>query len=160
MATADASKLGPKLGPTVQFARDNVAGTTADQILGLVSDLTQTHEADGTTLYRGTIANSSADLPLTSTDDAIMRMIRSLRIGNGPGTPGGPHSNLQMQMVVGRDDLVQRLSVTFEQVAPSSTVGSTTWTVQYTKMGSTPSITVPPGAVPPRTTSSWSGDPS
>jgi len=48
---ASASDVGPKLGPFVQLAQDNVAGNTADQILALATGLQKTVQPDGTTVY-------------------------------------------------------------------------------------------------------------
>ena len=45
--------------------------------------------AGGTTLYAGTIPDSSADPAASPADDAILRMITNLRSGNEPGAPGG-----------------------------------------------------------------------
>ena len=63
-------------------------------------------------------------------------------------------------MSVGRDGLVRQVSVTFQQAGTGSPAvdGSYTWSVTYSRLGSTPPITaptsstdVPPGTLPPGT---------
>ena len=57
---AHSSDVPPKpLGGMVQYAHDNLAGTTAQQILALATGVQKTAQADGTTLYTGTIPNSA-----------------------------------------------------------------------------------------------------
>src|SRR5262249_60090930 len=57
---ANASDVAPKpLGGLVQLARDNIAGTTPQQILALATHVQKTGQPDGTTLYTGTIPNGS-----------------------------------------------------------------------------------------------------
>ena len=56
-----ASAIGPKLGPAVQLAEDNVAGNGASQILALATGLRQARQPDGATVYTGTIPDSTAD---------------------------------------------------------------------------------------------------
>jgi hypothetical protein len=71
---------------------DDVAGNTADQILSLATGITQTSQPGGSTLYSGTIPNSSGDPNVLPSDDAILRIIDSLRSGNEPGAPVGFHN--------------------------------------------------------------------
>jgi hypothetical protein len=47
--------------------------------------LRQAKQPDGTTLYTGTIPDTSSDRRVNPADDTILRMITSLRSGNGPG---------------------------------------------------------------------------
>jgi hypothetical protein len=57
---ANASNVAPKpLGGLEQLAQDNIAGTTAQQILTLASGVQKAAQQDGTTVYTGTIPNSS-----------------------------------------------------------------------------------------------------
>ena len=115
------SGVGPKLGPMVQLAHDNVAGNAAGQILSLATGLTQSSEPDGTTLYTGTIPNLNTDPGGAPTDDTILRIITNLRTGNdaiGPHkwfAPSGFHNGLALQMTVGPDGLVRQISLTFQQ---------------------------------------------
>ncbi len=99
---ASASDVGPKLGPMIQLAQDNVAGNTADDILAVATGLQKTVRPDGTTIYTGTILNSTADPEVAPSDDSIMRMITKLRSSGNepgapdePGAPGGSHNDLQ-----------------------------------------------------------------
>jgi hypothetical protein len=154
---ADASKVGPKpLGGLAQFARDNIASTTPQQILALATHVQKTAQADGTTLYTGTIPYGSLDPAVLTGNDAITDMIlgaqkrTDLMSGGGGDAPGGQPSDLQLQMSVGGDGLVKQVSVTFQQD------GTYTWSVAYSQLGSTPPITapasstdVPPGTLPP-----------
>jgi hypothetical protein len=150
---APVSDPWPKLGPFVQLAQDNVAGNTAEQILALATGLQKTVQPDGTTVYTGTIPNSNADSGIAPTDGVIMRMIvnlrngneLNLRNGNEPGTPGGYHNDLQLQMTVGSDGLVRQVSLTFQQQDTKSPTGdgTYTWSVTYSHLGSTPPITAP-----------------
>jgi hypothetical protein len=139
-----ASEIGPKLGPAVQLAADNVAGSTAGKILALATGLHQARQPDGTTVYTGTIPDRS-DPKVASADDAILRMIASLRSGNEPGAPGGFHSDLELRLTVTSDDRVQQVSLIFDQQGSGSPAddGAYTWSVTYSQLGTTPPITVP-----------------
>ena len=73
---ANASDVGPKpLGGLEQLAQDNIAGTTAQQILALATGVQKTAQPDGTTVYTGTIPNSSLDPAIVPGNDAITSMI-------------------------------------------------------------------------------------
>ena len=165
---ADASNVGPKpLGGMEQLARDNIAGTTPQQILALATQVQKTSQPDGTTVYTGTIPNSSLDPGLVPGNDAITSMIlgaqkrTDMMFGVGKGNaPGGQPSDLQLQMSVGGEGLVKQVSVTFQQqdTGSSAVDGTYTWSVTYSRLGSTPPITaptsstdVPPGTLPPGT---------
>lgn len=144
------SGVGPKVGPTIQLAHDNVAGNTANQILSLAPGLTQTSQPDGTTLYSGTIPNLNTDPGVAPTDDTILRTITNLRTGNEKSAPAGFHNGLQLQMTVGPDGLVRQISLTFQQQHTGSATsdGNYTWTVTYSQLGSTPPITAPATSTP------------
>jgi hypothetical protein len=149
---ADASNVGPKpLGGLAQLARDNIEGTTPQQILALATNVQKTTQADGSTVYAGTIPSSSLDPAKVPGNNAITNMILGAqkRTDMMSGA-GAPMSDLQLQMSVGSDGLVNQASVTFQQD------GTYTWTVTYTGLGSTPPIAAPasstdvaPGTVPP-----------
>jgi hypothetical protein len=142
---AGESDIGPKLGPAVQLAHDNVTGTGAKQILALATDLRKTVRPDGTTEYTGAIPDSNAYPVNNPTDDSIMRMIANLRSGNGLGAPGGYHNDLQLRMIAGPAGLVTAITVTFQHDSPTSgDLRNTTWKVTYSRLGSTPAITAPP----------------
>ncbi len=151
---ANASDVGPKL---VQAAQDNIAGATAQQILALATRVQKTTQSDGTTVYTGTIPNSTADPRIAPGDDAIMRMIFGSRKVTEGDAPGGHLTDSQLQMSVGGDGLVRQVSVTFQQEDTGSPAvdGTYTWSVTYSQLGSTPPITapasstdVPPGTLP------------
>jgi hypothetical protein len=153
----NASNVGPKpLGGLAQFARDNIASTTPQQILALATGVQKTTQTDGTTVYTGTIPYSSLDPAVLTGNDAITNMIlgaqkrTDLMSGGSGDAPGGQPSDLQLQMSVGGDGLVKQVNVTFRQD------GTYTWSVTYSQLGSTPPITapasstdVPPGTLPP-----------
>jgi hypothetical protein len=153
---ASASGVGPKLGPMVELAQNNVAGNTADQILSLATGLAQSSQLDGTTVYTGTIPNLNADRGGAATDDTILRIIEDLRTGNdaiGPHkwfAPAGFHNGLQLQMTVGPDGFVRQIVLTFQQQDTGSPAsdGTYTWTVTYTQLGATPPITAPATSTP------------
>jgi hypothetical protein len=163
---ANASDVAPKpLGGLVHVAQDNIADTTAQQILALTTGVQKTEQADGTTLYTGAISNGSLDAG-TLNDNAVLGMIFG-SIKNSLGADGiGNHAplgsdglaNLQLQMSVGSEGLVRQVSVTFqpEGAASAATPDSYTWSVTYTQLGNTPPITppasstdVPAGTLPP-----------
>lgn len=154
---ASESGVGPKIGPMVELAHDNVAGNTADQILALVTGLTQTTQPDGTTVYSGTIPSSNTDPGVAPTDDTILRIVTNLRTGNeaiGPhkkfAPPAGFHGGLHLRMTVGPDGIVRQISLTFQQEDTGSpaTDGSYTWTIGYSQLGSTPPIKAPATSTP------------
>jgi hypothetical protein len=167
---ANASNVGPKpLGGLEQLAHDNIAGTTPRQILALATDVQNTAQPDGTTVYTGTIPNSSLDPGIAPGNDATTRMIlgaqkrTAMMFGVGPNqgdAPGSQPNDLQLQMSVGGDGLVSKVSVTFQQQDTGSAAvdGTYTWSVTYSHLGNTPPITpppsstdVPPGTLPPGT---------
>jgi hypothetical protein len=167
---ANASNVGPKpLGGLEQLAQDNIAGTTPQQILALATGVQKTAQSDGTTVYTGTILNSSLDPGSVPGNDAITSMILGAQkrtdmmfgVGRNEGNaPGGQQSDLKLQMSVGGDGLVRQVSVTFQQTDTGSPAvdGTYTWSVTYSQLGNTPPITpppsstdVPPGTLPPGT---------
>jgi hypothetical protein len=171
---ANASDVGPKpFGGLEQLAQDNIAGTTAQQILALATDVQKTAQSDGTTVYTGTIPSSSINAGNDPGNNAIISMIlgaqkrTDMMFGAGKGdAPGGQLNDLELQMIVGGDGLVEQVSVTFQgQDTGSATVdGSYTWSVTYSRLGSTPPITgptgstdVPPGTLPPGTLPNGNG---
>jgi hypothetical protein len=143
---ADASNVGPNFGP-VLLARANAAGNTADQILSVATGLTQTSQADGTTLYTGTIPGipSNQRDEVAASSDAILRAIATLRGSSSMDGPSGTHGDLQLRMVVGTDGLVQQVSLTFDQTGSGSATGDGVYTVSvaYSQLGSTPAIAPP-----------------
>ena len=168
---ADASNVDPKpLGGMAQLAQDNIAATTPQQILALANHVQKTAQPDGTTVYTGTIPNSSLDPAVLTGNDAITNMILGAQKrtammfdvpkGNQGDVPGDHQNDLQLQMSVGGDGLVKQVSVTFQQEGTGSAAldGTYTWSVTYSQLGSTPPITapasstdVPPGTLPPGT---------
>ena len=167
---ANAADVEPKpLGGLEQLAQDNIAGTTAQQILALATGVQQTAQPDGTTVYTGTIPNSNINAGNDPGNNAIISMIlgaqkrTDMMFGAQPnqgGAPGGQQSDLQLQMSVGGDGLVTQVSVTFQQEGTTSPAADSTytWSVTYSQLGSTPPITapasstdVPPGTLPPGT---------
>jgi hypothetical protein len=167
---AKASDVGPKpLGGLVQLAHDNIAGTSPQQILALATHVQKATQSDGTTVYTGTIPNSSLDPGLVPGNDAITSMILGAQkrtdmifgVGRNKGdAPGGYQNDLQLQMSVGDNGLVKEVSVTFERQGTGSPAvdGTYRWSVAYSQLGSTPPITapasstdVPPGILPPGT---------
>jgi hypothetical protein len=151
---ASASNVGPKpLGGLEQLAQDNIASTTPQQILALATNVQKTTQSDGTTVYTGTIPQSSLDPATLTGNSAITSMIlgaqkrTNLMFGGGQANI---QNDLQLQMSVGSDGLVKQVSVTFQQD------GTYTWSVTYSQLGTTPPITPPasstdepPGSVPP-----------
>jgi hypothetical protein len=137
--------VGYKLGPMVDLAHADVAGSSVSEILAATTDLKKTVQPDGSTIYRGTLPNSYADPAMPPGTDSVMRMIIKLRSGNEPGAPGGRHSDTQVELIVGSDGLVKRVSVTFQQEGAKFPTdnGTTTWSVDYSQLGSTPAITAP-----------------
>jgi hypothetical protein len=166
---ANAADAGPKpLGGLEQLARDNIAGTTAQQILALATGVQQTAQPDGTTVYTGTIPNSSINAANDPGNNAIISMIlgaqkrTDMMFGAQPdqgGAPSGQQNDLQLQMSVGGDGLVTQVKVTFQQGTASAAADDTyTWSVTYSQLGSTPPIAAPPtstdvpaGTLPPGT---------
>ena len=169
---ADASNVDPKpLGGMAQLAQDNIAATSPQQILALANHVQKTAQPDGTTVYTGTIPNSSLDPAVLTGNDAITNMILGAQKrtammfdvpkGNQGDVPGDHQNDLQLQMSVGGDGLVNQVSVTFQQQDTSGSPavnGTYTWSVSYSELGNTPPITpppsstdVPPGTLPPGT---------
>jgi hypothetical protein len=164
---ADASDVGPKpLGGLMQLAQDNIAGVAPQQILALATNVQRTAQADGTTLYTGTIPSNSLNPATVTGNDAITNMIlgaqkrTDMMFGAGADATGNQQSDLQLQMSVGGDGLVRQVSVTFQKEGTGSPAadGTYSWSVTYSQLGNTPPITpppnstdVPPGTLPPGT---------
>lgn len=165
---ANASNVAPKpLGGLTQLAQDSIAGTTAQQILALATDVKETARSDGSTVYTGTIPSSSINAGNDPGNNAIISMILGAQkrtdtmFGAGSeNAAGGQPGDLQLQMSVGGDGLVNQVSVTFRgQDTGSATADDTyTWSITYSQLGSTPPITaptsstdVPHGTLPPGT---------
>jgi hypothetical protein len=167
---ANASDVGPKpLGGLTQLAQDNIAGTSAQQILALATQVQTTVQPDGTTVYTGTIPGGSINAGNDPGNNAIISMILGAQkrtdmvFGAGKGdAPGGQLNDLQLRMSVGGDGLVQQVGVTFQgqntDTGSAAVDGIYTWAVTYSQLGSTPPITappsstdVPPGTLPPGT---------
>src|SRR5262249_46489495 len=174
---ANASNVGPKpLGGLVQLAQDNIEGTPAQQILALATHVQKRTQSDGTTLYTGRIPSSSINAGNDPGNNAIISMIlgaqkrTDMMFGAGKGdAPGGELNDLLLQMNVGGDGLVKQVSVTFQgqDTGSSPRDGTYTWSVTYSRLGSTPPITappassdVPPGTLPPGTQPNESGRPT
>jgi len=157
---ANASDVGPKpLGGLAQLAQDNIAATGPQQILALATQVQKTVQPDGTTVYSGTIPNSSIDPALVSGNDAFTGVILGAQKrtammfgvprGNEGDVPGDHQSDLQLQMNVGGDGLVTQVSVTFQQLDSSGSPavnGTYTWSVSYSQLGTTPPIAAPPSS--------------
>jgi len=151
---ASESGVGPKASPMFELAHNNVAGNTADQILSLATGLTQASQPDGTTLYTGTIPNLDTNRGKAPSEDEILRIIDDLRAGtNAPGF----HDGVQFRMTVGPDGLMRQISLTYQQQDTGSTAneGTYTWTITYSRLGSTPPIT-PPATSTPTPPAIWS----
>ena len=140
---ADANNVPDVIATKVGMARNDVAGNSAEQVLALATGVEQTTQPDGTTVYTGTIPNSSVDPDtlLGPSDDLLMWAILSHRLGD-PGDPA-----MQLRMVAGSDGTVQEVDLTR---------GGDTITFAYTDLGSTPPIAAPadatdiaPTALPP-----------
>ncbi len=140
---ADAGNVPAVIATKVRMARNDVAGNSADQVLALATGIEQTTQPDGTTVYTGTIPNSSVDPDtlLTQSDDLLMWAILNHRLGD----PGDPAT--QFRMVAGSDGTVQEVDLTR---------GGDTLKFAYTALGSTPPIAAPsnagelaPDALPP-----------
>src|SRR5262249_22306872 len=121
---ANASDVGPKpLGGLMHLAQDDIAGTTAQQILALATGAQETVQPDGTTVYTGTIPSSSMNAGNDPGTNAIISMILGAQkrtdaifgAGKGDALPGGQPNDLQLRMSVGADGLVKQVSVTFHQ---------------------------------------------
>jgi hypothetical protein len=156
---ASESGLGPKVGPHFELAHNNVAGNTANDILSLATNLTQTTQPDGSTVYTGTIPDTNIDTGVAPTDDAIMRIISTLR--EGTDQPNGFHNGVQLQMTVGSDGFVQQVSLTYQQQNTGSAEndGTYTWNITYSQLGNTPPIT-PPATSTPTPPVVWSQPPA
>src|SRR5262249_22085814 len=173
---ANASDVGPKpLGGLTHLAQDNIAGTRAQQILALATDVQKKAQSDGTTGYTRPIPSSSSNAGNDPGNNGIISMILGAQkrteamFGAGSGdAPGGQPNDLQLQMSVGGDGLVKQVSVTLQgQDNGSATDDTSTWSVTYSQLGSTPPITapssstdVPPGTLPPGTQPNENGGPT
>jgi hypothetical protein len=160
---ASASGVGPKVGPMVELAQNNIAGNTADQVLSLAAGITQTTQPDGSTLYTGTIPDTSTDTANNPNDDAILRTITQLTNGadNVPGAPGGYHDGIHFEMTAGPDGLVRQVRLTYQQQGAGAVAGEspTTWTISYSDLGTTPPIE-PPTSSTLTTPIIWSAGPA
>jgi hypothetical protein len=131
--------VGPKLGPAVRLARDDVSGSTPAAILALATHLRKTVRPDGSALYTGTIPTSRGDSAVAPRDDTIMGVITRLRsVGRHAG----------FRLVVGRDGLVSQMSETFQSQDAKRPAdnGTWTWAIRYSHLSSTSPISPPSAA--------------
>ena len=141
------SAIHAKFGSAVRLAQADASGGTATAILALTTHLHKTVWPDGSTLYTGTILPDQGDSAIAPTDDTIMRVITRLRsVGR----------DSRLQLVVGRDGLVRRMSETFQNKGTQLNepgkqpvgAGSWTWSISYSQLASTSPISAPTGSSP------------
>ena len=136
---ANASDVGPKpLGGLTHLAQDNIAGTTAQQILSLAAQVQTTVQPDGSTVYTGTIPSGSINAGNDPGNNAIISMIlgaqkrTDMMFGAGKGDAhSGQLNDLKLQMSVGGDGLVQQVSVTFQGQDTGSAAVDGTYTGRH-----------------------------
>lgn len=143
------SVMAPQLGSELADVRADVAGAHIREILAATADLEKTAQPDGSTIYRGTVEPSNTDAAISpgdvdTADDAI-RVIMRLRSGDEVIAPGGQQRDIRVELLVGGDGLLRRVSVTFETEDAKYTAynGTWNWSVEYSQLGSTPAITAP-----------------
>jgi hypothetical protein len=155
---ANQNPVGPRLGPAVQLAHDNVAGNTARQVLALTRNIERAAQPDGSTVYTGTIPTRNPDqISNSPADDAIVRLVNNLRGDGSPPVSPNPfdhapvhYRDLQLKMTVASDGLVKDISLTIRPTAATSSADQTPTTshVTYTQLGHTPPITAPAKSTP------------
>jgi hypothetical protein len=155
---ANENTVGPRLGPAVQLAQDNVAGNTAQQVLALTKDIKRAAQRDGTSVYTGTIPTSSPDeIGNPPADDEILRLVNQLRGDGSPPASANPfdhhprhYHDVGLEMTIASDGLVKDISLTTEPTAGNSAAdrGTGTWHVTYTRLGHTSPITAPAKSTP------------
>jgi hypothetical protein len=137
------SSIDPDSGTTpaeyLELVREDVGGATFRTITDNMAGVGTREFADGSTLYTGTVP---ARLIARETGFKEGQAIRVLPFGYvAHGTAADPSSALDVGVVVGRDGVILKLSVSWPHW---------TYAVGYSDLGSTPAPVVPENVHPVR----------
>jgi len=132
---------GTTPGEHLAAVRQDIGGATLRRIIGGMTDLTTRRLADGSTVYRGTLA---AGLIARETGFKEGRSIRVLPFGYvAQDEAADPSAPLDVAITVGPDGIVR------EDVVQWGTGGSVwTYAVTYSKLGKTAALPAPANARP------------
>jgi hypothetical protein len=140
----DQSHIDPDSGTTpaetLAAVREDIGGVTVQRLTGGMTGLTTGGAADGSTVYRGTVA---AGLVARETGMKEGDLIRVLPFGHpAHGAAADPAAPLDAAVTVGADGIVREIAVAWGS-------GSSRWiyTVSYRQLGETPPIVAPANAL-------------
>jgi hypothetical protein len=137
------SSIDPGSGttPTDQLdaIREDVGGTTLRRIVSAMTGLTTTHQGDGSTVYRGTVAAGQIARETGFKEGQHIRVFPFGYVAHGAAAD--PASPLDTAVTVGSDGVINHIAVTW---------GTWAYTVTYSDLGSTPPLAAPANAKPLR----------
>jgi hypothetical protein len=140
------SSIDPDSGTTpaetLAAVREDVGGATLTRIVDGMAGLTTEEQADGSKVYRGTVA---ADLIARETGFKDGEELRVLPFGYVANDAADPATPLDTAITVGADGVIRVIAVTW-----GSDDSAWAYTVRYTGLGSTPAPEAPENAVPLR----------
>jgi len=137
------SSIDPGSGttPAEQLAaiREDVGGATLRRITGAMNGLTTSRLAEGSTLYRGTVAAGQIARETGFKEGQSIRVFPFGYVAHDAAAD--PASRLDTAVTVGSDGVFREIRVTF---------GTWVYTVAYSNLGSTPALKAPANAKPLR----------
>jgi hypothetical protein len=140
------SSIDPDSGTTpaetLAAVREDVGGTTLTRIVDGMVGLTAEEHADGSTIYRGTVAAGLVARETGFKDGEKLRVLPFGYVANDAADPATP---LDTAVTVGADGVIREIAVTWG-------AGDSAWTytVAYSKLGETPAPVAPENPRPLR----------
>jgi hypothetical protein len=135
------SSIDPGSGTTptdiLAAVREDMGGTTLRRITGAMTagGLTTTDQADGSTVYRGTVPAGQIARQTGFKEGQAIRVFPFGYVAHDAAS--NPRSLLDTAVTVGSDSVIREISVTW---------GTWTYTVNYNQLGSTPPLVAPANA--------------
>jgi len=133
------SSIDPGTGttPTEQLdaIREDIGGATLRRISGAMNGLTTSQLADGSTIYRGTVAAGQIARETGFKEGQSIRVFPFGYVAHDAA--GDPASRLDTAVTVGSDGVFRQIQVSW---------GTWVYTVAYSNLGSTPALKAPANA--------------
>jgi hypothetical protein len=140
----DPSVIDPDSGTTpaeyLATVREDVLGSTLSRITSNMNGLTTTSLADGSTVYRGTVASGLIERETGFKEGQAIRVLPFGYVAHDEAA--NAEAQLDTTVTVGSGGVIRELNVTWGS-------GDSTWryTVTYSGLGSTPALKAPANAI-------------
>jgi hypothetical protein len=140
------SSIDPDSGTTpdetLAAIRKDVGGATLQRLTGGMTGLTAEDQADGSTVYRGTVAAGSIARETSFKEGQEIRVLPFGHVANDATDPDTP---LDVAVTVGADGVIREIAVTW-----GTSTSAWSYTVAYSELGTTPAPEAPANARPLR----------